>query len=446
VNNSREDQAALRLIAAWEKSTHTLDFLFEREFERFRLDQQQKARVTDRVSNWARGRGSAKYLLDKSLQKGLHSIPPKLRRLLELSVCRLLFEQRSPRPLIVAETVERIKVDFGGTLAKLSNAVLRKIAAEPPPWPDRNHKPVDYLAASASHPAWMVERWLKRWGFDSTSELLNWNNQRPAIWLRWNSLKGNLRAAEAKLKSADITFEAVSEYPLYFRLSSSFYPGPAALVKQGYFAVQDPSALIAVRLLGPGQGMKILDLCAAPGGKTTLMAQLMENRGKIVAVDSSADRMKRLGESLSAAGIDNIEAFVADGRSFIYRNKEAQFDAVLLDAPCSGLGVLSRRADLRWRRKPEDIRSVIPLQRELLRAAAKNVRRGGTLVYSTCTIEPQENGEIVADFLTDNPYFTLEDPPVKMPEFHFTGKGEVETYSPRDGIDGIYAARMTRTD
>lgn len=439
---------ALRILSRWEQGTRTLDFILNQELGRTELSAAEKAEVTERVSNWGRGRGAARYLLETKTKVGLSSLPHPLRRQLELTVCRLLYEERTPKPIIVSAAVEDIKQRHGTDLGKLANAILRSLAEQPLSWPDAEADPVQHLAHSTSHPPWMVARWLDRYGEDRTRAQLNWDNFRPAIWLRWNQLRGDYRAAVSILKNAQVDVRESPDFGDYFYLESSFHPGAASLVEAGHFSVQDPSASLAVRLLDPQPGMSILDLCAAPGGKTTLMAERMGDRGRIVAVDSSKDRLKQLDQSLIRLGMSSVKTVAADARSFAQNPtdySEVQvFDAVLVDVPCSGFGVLSRRTDLRWRRMPDDLADLVSLQKNLIRAAAACTKPGGVLVYSTCSIEPEENEDIIEDFLAEFDEFSPDDHRGDIPDRFIVGPGEVATYSPRDEVDGIYAARLKR--
>jgi 16S rRNA (cytosine967-C5)-methyltransferase len=438
----------LRIASIWEKGSHTLDYLLDRELKRSKIDSTARSAVTEWIYGWGRSRGSARYLLDASLDRGLDSLDPKLRLHLEMIASRLLIEERTPKPIVVSRAVDYIKQLHGSNLGKLSNAVLRKIADRPPPWPNPDVDPVHHLAVSRSHPDWIVARWLDRWGFDKTRDQLDWDNTRPQLWLRNNPLRQSTDEAVSQLEAAGVEFEISQEFSGFFRLKSSFHPAAEALVSSGLFTVQDPSASLAVHLLAPKSGMSILDLCAAPGGKTTLIAELIGDSGQILAVDVSVDRLNKLDLASSKLGLTSIQTQVADGRDIennpdLY-DRVGTFDAVLVDIPCSGTGVMNRRADLRWRRTPEDFSDLTELQRALLRSGAAATRPGGTLVYSTCSIEPEENEEIVHDFLRDHPEFKADAGSRDIPETFLTNVGELNSFSPRDGIDGIYSARMIK--
>jgi 16S rRNA (cytosine967-C5)-methyltransferase len=200
--------------------------------------------------------------------------------------------------------------------------------------------------------------------------------------------------------------------------------------KQGMFYVQDPSTLLAVQQLGPRPGEIVLDLCAAPGGKLTHIAQLMQDQGRLIAHDISADRLRLVHENCARLGVSCVQAISASEMTQTAAKTSARFDRVLIDAPCSNTGVMRRRVDLRWRIRPEEIERLSTMQLDLLKAGAGLVKPGGTVVYSTCSLEPEENGKLVADFLKVAPAMRLE--------------SERELHPSRDGVDGAYVARLVR--
>lgn len=431
-----------KLITKWENSEHTAEYLLEEAFSESNSDRKTRSNITEEFLTWARSRGSARYLLNHKLKKGIDSLPPDLRRYLEVAVTRLLVDERTPKPIIVSKAVDTIKSEFGLGLARVANAVLRNLAENGPEWPLQADT-IEYLANSTSHPAWLIECWLQLWDKSQVEALLEWDNQRPSTWLRRNHLRGTPAEALKELKEKGVEFDVDVNFPDYFRLKSSFYPNAAHLVSEGWFSVQDPSASLAVRLLNPQPGMVIADLCAAPGGKTTLMAQLTGNQADINAVDPSADRMNRLNEAINRLGISCITLHVADAKVYASKTKK-RYDAVLLDVPCSGLGVLSRRADLRWRRKPQDIAELSRLQIDLLDSAAEIVKKEGSLIYSTCTIDPEENEHVIDSFLRSHSEFHLVAPELTGLDHFKTQTDYLKTFSPRDKIDGIFAAKLVK--
>ncbi|CAN1334148.1 Probable ribosomal RNA small subunit methyltransferase B [Linum perenne] len=275
------------------------------------------------------------------------------------------------------------------------------------------------LATIHSHPVWMVRRWTKYIGQEDTVKLLVWNNSDPSFSLRANCGKGVARA------------ELVKQLNL--------------LKKQGLCAVQDESAGMVVSVVDPQPNETIIDCCAAPGGKTLYMASLMKNKGKVYAIDVNKGRLRILKETAKVHQVDRmITTVAADLREFSEETKE-KYDKVLLDVPCSGLGVLSKRADLRWNRRLEDLEELKSLQDELLNAASVLVRPGGVLVYSTCSIDPEENEERVEAFLLRHPEFRIDPVDRWVPACFVMNRGYFSSHPVKHSLDGAFAARLVRT-
>jgi 16S rRNA (cytosine967-C5)-methyltransferase len=339
---------------------------------------------------------------------------------------------RIPDHAAVFETVGIAKRLGFGAQAGFINAVLRSYARER----GATKTLLEELKAQRpylgfSHPAWLVERWTQRWGAENTRHLLELNNTPPKTYARVNTLKIVVERLIEQWRNEGVEYDLFRRdwtgENLIFELRS--HPPLAALksFQEGFFYVQDPSTLLAVHALDPQPGETVLDYCGAPGGKTTLMAQLMENRGRIVARDTSLERLKLLQENCARLGVACVEVELPETSSHS-PSPTPHFDKVLLDAPCSNSGVMRRRVDLRWRIRPEEIERLRTTQLELLQNAALRLRPGGTLVYSTCSLEPQENNEIVKEFLRRHTEFKLE--------------SERELLPFQDGVDGAYVARM----
>jgi 16S rRNA (cytosine967-C5)-methyltransferase len=297
-------------------------------------------------------------------------------------------------------------------------------------------------AAGYSHPAWLVERWQARWGPEKTAQLLDWNNSPPPTFARLNRLKTDAATLTERWKAQGIGFAArqwdwTGENEV-FELQS--HPSLAEWedFQRGFFYVQDASTLLAVRELNPQPGENILDLCAAPGGKTAYMAQRMDNRGRILALDNQPQRLRRLRENCARLGAACVE-FAADTASAPRadpppaENAAAgapSFDRILVDAPCSNTGAMRRRVDLRWRIRVEELARMRREQLALLRQAAAQLKPGGRLLYSTCSLEPEENESVTREFLGGHAQFTLETERQLLPF--------------ADQVDGAYVAAMRR--
>jgi 16S rRNA (cytosine967-C5)-methyltransferase len=347
-----------------------------------------------------------------------------------------------PRHAAVHETVEQAKRTGFGPQAGFINAVLRGYLREA----DETRRQLDALKTSQpalgySHPEWLVTRWQTQFGPDRCRQLLEWNNTPPKTFARLNlAMRQPRRHPDEKLRHGVpekilrgdrsrmnveydfVTRDWIRAENLAFELKS--HPPLAALesFQKGWFYVQDPSTLLAGRELNPQPGESILDLCAAPGGKTTFIAQLLNNEGRIVAHDPAPDRLKRVEENCRRLGVTCVQTTsTLDGQP-------STFDRVLVDAPCSNTGVMRRRVDLRWRIQPAELERLRATQLSLLHQAASKLKSGGTLIYSTCSLEPEENSQLVQQFLAAQPKFKLENERQLLPF--------------ADEVDGAYVARL----
>ncbi len=362
-----------------------------------------------------------------------------LRVLLQQGLYQMFWLDRIPSHAAVNETVELAKALGLGPQSGFVNAVLRGYAREQA----ETKKLLTELklkepALGHSHPDWLYQKWLTRWGADKTLRLMEWNNQPPPTFARVNSLKTNADTLLAQWDAEGVRAAPCDRDWLaagsVFRLES--HPPLANLpsFQAGLFYVQDPGTLLAVRELNPQPGETILDMCAAPGGKTTLIAQHMQNRGLILAQDNHAARLDRVRENCARLGVTCVRLEAVDSRGLTAGTPPdatpEKFDRILVDAPCSNTGVMRRRVDLRWRIRPEEIKRLQSEQAELLRQAAARLKPGGTLVYSTCSLEPEENEVITAEFVRTHPAFSIATQRELLP---FT-----------DELDGAYVAKLER--
>ena len=377
-----------------------------------------------------------------------------LQNLLRLGLYQIFWLDRIPNHAAVNETVEQAKQSGFGPQAGFVNAVLRGYLRE---FDQTNTLLVELKAAQPhvgySHQEWLIKRWQKRWGAERTARLLDWNNTPPKTYARINELRfgGNEPGPEAgrasgerrpvlKLKDAgglltewrneNVEYDFIRrdwfEENLVFELRS--HPPFAKLqsFQQGYFYIQDPSTLLAVHELNPQPDETILDLCAAPGGKLTYLAQLMRNQGLLLAHDTSEERLRLIQENCARLGVTCAET-LSDSK---FKNQKSKFDKILVDAPCSNTGVMRRRVDLRWRIRPEEIERLRAAQLDLLGQAAAHLKSGGTLVYSTCSLEPEENEQVVQEFLRAHS------------GFHLQTQRELVPFV--DATDGAFVARLIR--
>lgn len=352
--------------------------------------------------------GTIKYrqLLDW-LINSLVARPDKLeigpRLILRLSFYQLLFMDRIPPSAATNEGVKLAKKFFNPGAAGLINGVLRGYLRDPGrvKWPSVAEDPVTYLEIVHSHPRWMVERWLARYGLEDTRRLCEFNNQPPDLWIRTNTLRINRDELIERLESEGCLTEKSSRVPEGIKLVSTSPPGRLSSFRQGLFTIQDESSMLVAHALSPEPGSRVLDVCAGPGGKTGHLAQLMDNKGIITACDVHEHRLRLIQENAARLGIDIIKVRQQDATKLVLEGEEL-YPFVLVDAPCSGLGVLRRRPDSRWRKCPQDIETLAGLQQEILSRALAALEPGGRLIYSTCTIEPEENSRVIDRILASH--------------------------------------------
>ena len=368
------------------------------------------------------------YVLAAYLAKPLSKQHPKLRNLLRLGAYQLQHLDRVPAYAVVSESVTLARHLLGARIAKLVNAVLRGVAENRNPivFPDPQIDPIQHLALTTSHPQWLVARWVDRYGLDETHALCESNNAQPALTLRPNALRTSADALREHLVAEGIDARVAGPHLLAVSPAGHLFQTRAYC--NGLFSVQGAGAAQVVPLLDPQPGEAILDLCSAPGGKTMAMAERMANRGFILAADRFRSRLDILKQNVHRLGITCVHPIATDARRLALNRL---FDRVLIDAPCSALGILSHHPDLRWHRRASDILALARLQRTLLTHAAQFVSPGGVLVYSTCTLEPEENERVIEAFLRDHPHFHLTRPHLQLLP-HQTGS------------DGVFAACMQR--
>lgn len=406
-------------------------------------DERTRRQARELVAGVTRQRRWLDFVLGKAYNDDYDSMESRLRHILRLGLYELLF-QSTPTRAVVHQYVELAKQTLRPGAGNLVNAILRTIDRDREyiPSPETGDDAED-LAVRYSHPTWMVRRWIERFGADETTDLLEWNNRRPMYSVRVNGLHTRVEEVETWLDENDVIHTGSPYLDGYLRLKRLQPLVQNGLLEDGQVAVQDESAGLVVRLLDPQPGDMVIDGCAAPGGKTMAMADRMNGEGEILAIDANEGRLDLVEEAASAQGAgDLVRVEAADLKTVAERLEPPQADRVLLDVPCSGLGVLAKRADLRWQRTREDIDELVSVQDALLDAAARLVRPGGVLVYSTCTIEPDENEDRIHAFLERHAEFELESAEGYAPEDAVSEEGFLTTLPHRHRTDGAFAARL----
>ena len=379
------------------------------------------------------------YLSAWCSQKPEHLQPP-LQDILRIGLYQILFLDKIPVSAAVNESVELAKAAGRGSAAGLVNAVLRRAGRERqalPPIPDKDM--VKYLSIKYSHPRWLVKRLCALLGEEAEAFLAADNTPAP-LTIQVNPLKTTAEDLTAALAAQGVTARPHPWVSGCLELTGAGDLTALEPFRRGEFLVQDAAAALVARVADVKPGQRVLDVCAAPGGKSFSAAFAMAGQGSILSCDLHENKLKRIREGAQRLGISCIETAAADGR--VFRPEwEGQFDTVLVDAPCSGLGIIRKKPDARYKRA-EDLFTLPVVQDGILRNAARYVRPGGTLVYSTCTILPEENQQITSVFLAETPDFAPV--PFALPAPAGATEGEITLWPHRHGTDGFYICRMTR--
>ncbi len=401
-------EIAVRLLKRHADGTGWLEDLLDLEFSKGTLAPADRGLVQELAYGVVRWQATLDWLIAR--KTGGRPQKPVLQILLRLGLYQLFFLDRIPDHAAVHESVQLAR-DLGfGPQSGFVNAVLRNCLRER----DSLERDLQALKDSSpdlghSHPRWLCERWQQRWGAERLRALLDWNNAAPTVFLRVNTLKATPEQLAEELQREGVLFTPRTfdwaPANLVFELRS--HPPLATLnsFQNGHFYVQDPSTLLAVHELAPQPGETILDLCAAPGGKTTLIAQRMENRGLVYAHDIEMRRLPLISENCARLGAGNVKVIAPEGLGSVAA--PAAFDRILIDAPCSNTGVMRRRVELRWRIQAAEIERLCGVQLGLLNQSAPWLKPGGSLVYSTCSLEPDENANVVQEFLKSHSEFEL---------------------------------------
>ncbi len=368
------------------------------------LDPRDRSFIRELVSGVERWKLRLDRTIDLYYTKRANSLSPEIRQTLRLGLYQLMFLNSVPSWAAVNESVKLATNMQGKAAGGLVNAILRRFTREGEPgnWPS---DPSERMSQEYSFPLWVVRRWLERYGPETTGNILRASNERHPVFLRASRLRTGREELTGILAREGYTVKALPEMPEYLSVEDPEGLFDTAVFREGFFTVQDPAAGMASLLLAPEPGETVLDLCAAPGGKTTHLAELMGDRGHILAVDTHPGRLALVAETAKRLGISSIATITGDAQTF-GAGEEKRFDRVLLDAPCTGSAVFSKRLDMKWRREEADIGRLAELQREMLENAARLVKSGGTLVYSTCSLEPEENTQQIETFLLNHPEYT----------------------------------------
>ena len=425
------------------------DTLLTDSFKQYRkLTSLDRAFLTELTYGVLRWRERLDWLIRHFSKVPFEKIELGILNILRLGLYQILFLSKTPFSAAVNESVELAKDIRGKGGAGFVNAILRSILREKEqiPYPNIREDPALHISVVESHPLWLVQRWMEEVGLEETTRICAVNNQISTLTLRTNTLKIDRKDLIEKLREREL-----KPFPCSFSEEGILLEDPPPtsklpFLKEGLYIIQDEASQLVTSILDPKRGERVLDACAAPGGKTTHIAQRMENKGEIYALDLIKGKLGQIEEMCQRLGIKIVKTMKGDARSPLPTPKGMKFDRVLADVPCSGFGTLRRNPDLKWRRNEEDIGRLAELQSSILRNLAPYVKEGGILAYSTCTVFHEENEDVVEKFLNEQPEFRLDQIRVLLPEkcHPFTKKGYFKTFPRKGEMDGFFVARLKK--
>lgn len=451
MNNRNARDVSLDVLIRVERRQSYSNIELNNVLRRSELSPVDRSLVTELVYGTLQRRNTLDWVLSPFVSKGLNKLEVWVRELLRMSVYQFKYLHKVPDRAAVHEAVEIAKRRGHRGVASFVNAVLRNVLRQPKRLQTVDETdPVRKLALEHSHPEWIVKRWLKVWDTETVAAICEANNGSPAHTIRVNTLKTSRdelkrqlerEQPKVKVRCSNVTAQGLIVDGFGNIADSSWY-------RDGLCSIQDESSMLVGEVLQPTPGSTLVDLCAAPGGKATHLAELMDDCGSLESYDIHTHKVKLIAEQAKRLGIHIVTAKQADARE-LPRLVRKQYDFVLLDAPCSGFGVIRRKPEIKWHKSAADIGTLVELQRELLDAAAQLVKPGGVFVYSTCTLEPRENEQQITWFLDRYPEFkpdqTLAD---VLPE-HVTqkarlGTGMLRIFPQHFNSDGFFIARLKR--
>ena len=416
--------------------------------EQSNLSRVDKALVTEIVNGTLKNLIKLDYIAGHFIKMNKNKLNKHVEDILRTGIYQIMYLDRIPDSAVCNEGSNLARKYSNEGAVKFVNGVLRNVSRskENIQFPDKIKQPLLYLSVVYSHPEWIVEKWLGEFGFEFTEQLLNANNQVPNFTIRVNRLKTDKENLTKILEQEGIEYSEgiYNKEALYIKGTSSI-EGKLSF-QQGLYQIQDESSMLTGHALNPKPGDLIIDICSAPGGKATHTAELMNNKGRIIARDVHQHKLELIQQSCRRLGISIVETELFDAKE-LDRKLIGKADKVLLDAPCSGLGVLRRKPDLKWKKTPDNFDELAKLQQQILNKAAEYVKPQGVLLYSTCTINKSENLKIVEAFLKNREDFYMEDLSKLLPEnleSDTKTKGYVEIFPNIHGIDGFFIARLRR--
>ena len=435
-------EIAFKVLCDIEENNNYSNIAINKHFKNYQMTNQDRGLATELIYGVVENKYYLDYIIDKLSKIKTQKLSNYVKILLRMGIYQIAFLDSISDYAAVNETVNLVK-KYDKRSSGFVNAILRNIL--------RNKEEVlkveidseiMYLSTKYSYSPWMIKNWILKFGKDFTEDLLEANNEKPSIYLRVNTLKTTRDELMSKLKNEDIKSYIVPGIDEAIRVENLKDIENNDLFKNGLFTIQDISSMLIGKVVNPKENSLILDVCSAPGGKTTHLATLMKNTGKVIARDVFDHKLKLIQNTVDRLGLTNVEVQNFDA-SQIDENSIDKFDYVLTDVPCSGLGIIRRKPEIKYKTKAE-LKDLPSIQKIILENASKYVKLGGTLVYSTCTIQDNENIDVINEFLQENKNFELVPIENINVDLDNQSNGYLKIYPNIHGMDGFFIAKLKR--
>lgn len=437
-------EAALKALYRIDVEEAYSNLILDETLNRINVNEIDKPLITEIVYGVVSRKLSLDYIINKNSKVKSNKISPWIRNILRMGIYQILYLTKIPASAAVNESVKLARKYGHHASAGFVNAILRKVTGLGEGiFETENMNDVKRISILHSHPEWVVRRWVGQYGVEFTQDLCRVNNERPKIAIRVNTLiasKEELIEAFNE-KGIKVSESKISKNGLIFQQGNPINE----LFQKGLYTVQDEAAMLVSEVLDPKPGETVADVCSAPGGKTTHIAQLMENRGKIYAWDIHRHRVELVEKAAKRLGVEIIETRMQDAAQ-LNETLIGKCDKVLVDAPCSGLGVIRRKPEIKWTRTEEDLGTLAGLQRKILAAASNYLKNGGRMVYSTCTLNEDENEKVIEEFISKNKNFEIEAVEKKKYDIlsNKEASGYLNLYPNIHGTDGFFIAALRK--
>ncbi|MDD3150421.1 MAG: 16S rRNA (cytosine(967)-C(5))-methyltransferase RsmB [Candidatus Gastranaerophilales bacterium] len=413
-----------------------LDYVIEKYQDKVNV----KSELSGLLSGVLRHLITIDYFIEKLTEKNFKKLSNNIKNVLRLGIYEFEYTQ-NPDYAVINSYVEIIKkAEKSKGASGFVNAVLRNFLRKKNEIFFPKEPLLKTISIEFSHPEWMVKNWLKYYGEEATKKICQFNNIPPEVTIRANTSKVSKNQLMEIFDKNNVKYEDNCLNPLCLKLKEYGKMSDIIGFDEGLWLVQGEASSLVALILNPQKNENILDLCSAPGGKTCHIAEIMDNTGSVISVDINLKRLEKVSRNADRLGFSNIKTIVSDAIQF---DSVQKFDRILIDAPCSNTGVLAKRADARYKRKPDDIKNLASLQFDILKNASKLVKKEGIIVYSTCSIEPEENIQVIEKFLEKNSNFVLEkiELPFKL-NFKTMEKGYIQFLQSEHNIDGFFIAKL----